>query len=142
MVKDLRHSGVWSAAEPAHFQPMQASSRMHANRMLSIRADNTRISHTTGHAPIGFGLLLLAGELASSDILFLSRRIRFLHKQGGMTGAHAVKIIGWGKENDVPYWLVANSWNTDWGEDGYFRILRGENHCDIEKAVVVGLPRL
>ncbi|EYC28864.1 hypothetical protein Y032_0007g3465 [Ancylostoma ceylanicum] len=41
----------------------------------------------------------------------------YIHKQGGMTGAHAVKIIGWGKENDVPYWLVANSWNTDWGED-------------------------
>ncbi|KIH63214.1 hypothetical protein ANCDUO_06489 [Ancylostoma duodenale] len=57
-----------------------------------------------------------------------------------MTGAHAVKIIGWGKENDVPYWLVANSWNTDWGENGYFRILRGENHCNIEKAVVIGVP--
>ncbi|RCN52252.1 papain family cysteine protease [Ancylostoma caninum] len=64
----------------------------------------------------------------------------YIHTEGQKTGAHAVKIIGWGKEKDVPYWLVANSWNTDWGEDGYFRILRGENHCNIEKAAVYGLP--
>ncbi|EPB70854.1 papain family cysteine protease [Ancylostoma ceylanicum] len=43
----------------------------------------------------------------------------YIHKDGGRpTGSHAVKIIGWGKENDVPFWLIANSWNSDWGEDG------------------------
>jgi len=31
---------------------------------------------------------------------------------------HAVKIIGWGVEKGTPYWLVANSWNTDWGDNG------------------------
>ena len=33
-------------------------------------------------------------------------------------GGHAVKMIGWGVDNGVPYWLVANSWNTDWAENG------------------------
>lgn len=37
-------------------------------------------------------------------------------------GGHAVRIIGWGVEDKVPYWLVANSWNTDWGDNG--RILK------------------
>ena len=37
-------------------------------------------------------------------------------------GGHAVRIIGWGVENKVPYWLVANSWNTDWGDNG--RVLK------------------
>ncbi|KIH55953.1 papain family cysteine protease, partial [Ancylostoma duodenale] len=64
----------------------------------------------------------------------------YIHTEGEMIGTHAVKIIGWGKENDVPYWLVANSWNTDWGENGYFRILRGENHCNIEKAALYPIP--
>ncbi|CAJ0928543.1 unnamed protein product [Ranitomeya imitator] len=34
------------------------------------------------------------------------------------------------------YWLAANSWGKDWGEDGYFRIVRGENECEIETFVV------
>lgn len=32
----------------------------------------------------------------------------------------------------VPYWLVANSWNDDFGEDGFFRIRRGSNTCNVE----------
>merc|ERR1712032_1620465 len=48
-------------------------------------------------------------------------------------GGHAVKIVGWGEESvkgffgtkTTPYWLVANSWNTSWGLDGYFKIKRG-----------------
>ena len=35
-----------------------------------------------------------------------------------MLGGHAIRILGWGTENGTPYWLVANSWNTDWGDKG------------------------
>ncbi|KIH67755.1 papain family cysteine protease [Ancylostoma duodenale] len=42
------------------------------------------------------------------------------HVAGAEVGGHVVKIIGWGSENDVPYWIMANSWNTDWGENGGF----------------------
>lgn len=36
----------------------------------------------------------------------------------------------------MKYWLCANSWGEDWGEGGLFRILRGENHCDIESFII------
>lgn len=49
-------------------------------------------------------------------------------------GGHAVKAVGWGTENGVDYWLVANSWNTSWGMDGFFKIRRGSNACGIEKS--------
>ncbi|RCN47320.1 papain family cysteine protease [Ancylostoma caninum] len=66
----------------------------------------------------------------------------YVHTSGKEEGGHAVKIIGWGKENGTPYWLIANSWNTDWGENGgYFRILRGSNHCKIEGNVAAGKIR-
>merc|ERR1711906_74261 len=40
-------------------------------------------------------------------------------------GGHAVKIVGWGTESGADCWLVANSWNTTWGDKGFFKILRG-----------------
>lgn len=52
-------------------------------------------------------------------------------------GGHAVRIIGWGEENRLKYWLCANSWGPDWGERGTFKILRGSNECQIEDRVVV-----
>jgi cathepsin B len=52
-------------------------------------------------------------------------------------GGHAVRILGWGEEGGKPYWLVANSWNRDWGDGGYFKILRG--NCGINLGVYGGL---
>ncbi|CAJ0594153.1 unnamed protein product [Cylicocyclus nassatus] len=76
-----------------------------------------------------------------SDFYFYKRGV-YVHKTGKQYGAHAVKIIGWGVENGVKYWLVANSWNYDWGEDGFFKILRGTNECNIESWVVAGAMKV
>jgi hypothetical protein len=43
---------------------------------------------------------------------------------------HAVEIVGFGVDNDTKYWTVRNSWGTDWGENGYFRILRTDSTND------------
>jgi len=56
-------------------------------------------------------------------------------------GGHAIKIIGWGVESGTPYWLVANSWNPDWGLKGFFKILRGQDECEIEDGFVAGIPK-
>ncbi|XP_018324864.1 cathepsin B [Agrilus planipennis] len=66
----------------------------------------------------------------------------YQHVQGKILGGHAIRILGWGVENNVPYWLIANSWNSDWGDNGYFKILRGQNHCGIEDSISAGLPKL
>eukprot|EP00094_Tigriopus_californicus_P012650 TCALIF_12228-PA protein Name:"Similar to ALEU Thiol protease aleurain (Arabidopsis thaliana)" AED:0.06 eAED:0.06 QI:0/0.8/0.66/0.83/0.8/0.83/6/134/431 len=51
---------------------------------------------------------------------------------------HAVTIVGYGVNNNVPYWYVKNSWGAKWGEeDGYFKIKRGESCYDIGKFAVV-----
>ncbi|KAJ8728192.1 hypothetical protein PYW08_016577 [Mythimna loreyi] len=64
----------------------------------------------------------------------------YKYTTGSKVGRHAVKLLGWGVENDLKYWLVANSWNSDWGDKGYFKILRGENHCGIENGAMGGTP--
>jgi C1A family cysteine protease len=43
---------------------------------------------------------------------------------GKKMGGHAVLIVGY--NDDEQYFIVKNSWGTDWGEDGYFRIAYSE----------------
>jgi len=64
----------------------------------------------------------------------------YQYQTGNMLGGHAVKILGWGTLNGTPYWLVANSWNPDWGNNGYFLILRGQDECGIEDSISAGVP--
>jgi cathepsin B len=60
----------------------------------------------------------------------------YQNKGGSMLGGHAIRIVGWGVDSGTKYWKVANSWNKFWGENGYFRILRGSDECGIESQVV------
>ena len=66
----------------------------------------------------------------------------YSHTTGQALGGHAIRILGWGVENGTPFWEVANSWNSDWGNQGYFRIARGSDECGIESGVVAGEPSL
>ncbi|XP_063959356.1 cathepsin B-like [Lytechinus pictus] len=65
----------------------------------------------------------------------------YQHTTGSELGGHAIKILGWGVEDGTDYWLVANSWNSEWGDNGFFKILRGENECGIEGDINFGTPK-
>ncbi|KAI9071801.1 hypothetical protein K1719_046233 [Acacia pycnantha] len=52
------------------------------------------------------------------------------YKSGIFTGScgteldHGVTAIGYGVSDNTEYWLVKNSWGTEWGEEGYIRMQR------------------
>jgi len=52
---------------------------------------------------------------------------------------HCVQIVGWDQTSDgTPYWIVKNSWGTDWGLSGYIWIVRNQDMCGIaEEATFV-----
>lgn len=49
---------------------------------------------------------------------------------------HALLIVGYNNTGSTPYWIIKNSWNQSWGENGYFRIAKGEGSCGLNNAVV------
>jgi len=46
---------------------------------------------------------------------------------------HCVQTVGYDTADN--YWLVRNSWNTDWGEEGYIRLEMGKNICKIANEI-------
>jgi cathepsin B len=59
---------------------------------------------------------------------------------GEKIGGHAIEIVGWGNENNIPFWIIKNSWGDKWGDKGYFRIQRGTNECKIEENCITCVP--
>ncbi|XP_063917056.1 cathepsin B-like [Zophobas morio] len=85
----------------------------------------------------------LDGGFAVHDDFFSYKSGVYQYTSGKFAGSHNVKIVGWGTEDGTPYWLVANSWGAGWGDlEGFFKILRGENHCGVEGDILAGEPKI
>jgi len=64
----------------------------------------------------------------------------YQHVSGGLKGGHAIKVLGWGNEDGLDYYLCANSWGPSWGLEGFFKIKVGD--CKIDHAAYACKPNL
>lgn len=44
---------------------------------------------------------------------------------------HCVQLVGYDASGSTPYWIIRNSWNTDWGVSGYIWLKMGSNLCGV-----------
>uniref|UniRef100_A0A671VJ40 Cathepsin S n=1 Tax=Sparus aurata TaxID=8175 RepID=A0A671VJ40_SPAAU len=80
------------------------------------------------------------GTIGPISVAVDSSRLEFIfYKRGVYSDAyctknldHAMLAVGYGTLNGQDYWLVKNSWGTNWGEEGYIRMARNKNdQCGI-----------
>ena len=59
---------------------------------------------------------------------------------------HAVAIVGYGTDHEntecQQYWILKNSWGTDWGEGGFFRLCREDQNMALGTCNVRSEPMI
>lgn len=74
--------------------------------------------HLYDHGPVWAGVCLTLPEFAYYDTGIIEESCGYRHLD------HAVLIVGYGIDDEGDeYWLVQNSWGTEWGEGGLARVL-------------------
>eukprot|EP00494_Astrolonche_serrata_P001564 UN01570 len=104
------------------------SSKVRGGTMYNLKSVDAMMSDIATNGPI------TAQFMVHQD--FLSYKSGVYQHKGvdAPLGGHAIKIIGYGTDSasGLDYWTVANSWNEEWGDKGFFKIVRGKNNCQIE----------
>lgn len=96
-------------------------------------------SHSMLAAATQYGVLGVAMD-ASPLQFYKSGVITNVSECSEVLSNHAVAIVGYGVDDGVEYWKVRNSYGTQFGEEGYFRIERFHGaqgaQCGISGCVV------
>ncbi|KAL3628195.1 hypothetical protein CASFOL_027241 [Castilleja foliolosa] len=68
----------------------------------------------------------VTATIAAGTLDFSHHRKGIFKGECGTEMNHAVTIVGYGKTScGTKYWIAKNSWGSNWGENGYIRLLRG-----------------
>jgi len=87
------------------------------------------------HGPLAVGIQPDEDFMFYSDGIYRSASRANSSHTGGFEWEpvnHGVLLVGWGEEDGQKYWRIQNSWGPDWGEEGFFRIARGEDEIAVE----------
>lgn len=65
-----------------------------------------------------------------------------IHPETDSVGAkpsHAITVVGYGEDSGKKYWIIQNSWGSQWGHHGMARIARGVDALGMESGGIVAV---
>jgi cathepsin X len=97
----------------------------HTDQYGKVKGEEAMMQEIYQRGPIACGIAVPAAlENYTSGI--------FEDKTGDTNIVHDISVVGFGVEDGTKYWTVRNSWGTHFGEQGFFRVVRGVNNLAIE----------
>jgi len=105
--------GTCKADDYTHYNPIDSF-------QLIKQGNETALEIATVYRPVSVAV-------QASQVAFQFYSGGILDGRCGTTVDHAVIVVGYGVESSSKYWIIKNSWGTDWGESGYARICKDCN---------------
>jgi len=91
------------------------------------RNEGEMVDYLVAHGPLSICVDAEPWQFYSGGILTAS--------QCSTSIDHCVEAIGYNMNSNPPYWIVRNSWGTDWGIQGYIYLQYGQNTCAMAEVV-------
>lgn len=99
---------------------IQKSQKYYVTGWVDVQPFNeTRLTETLYHK----GPIAVAIDASSKEFRFYKSGV---FNKCGLDLDHAVLLVGYGVEDDKPYYTIKNSWGEQYGDKGYIKISRGE----------------
>nr|XP_018911568.1 PREDICTED: cathepsin B-like [Bemisia tabaci] len=73
-----------------------------------------------------------------SDFLNYKRGVYHPTSKAVLLGDLVLRIVGWGTEGGVNYWLAAGVWGPRWGDAGFVKLRRRDKKLNMEDRMYVG----
>jgi cathepsin X len=114
---------------------VQNSKKYHVLSNGMVNGEANMQAEIFARGPIACGMAVTAAFEAYTGGIFVDTT-------GKKDMDHEISIVGWGVDSTsgTKYWIGRNSWGTYWGENGWFRLVRGTNNLGIESDCDFAVP--
>ncbi|XP_066986008.1 cathepsin L-like isoform X4 [Macrobrachium rosenbergii] len=119
--------------DKCHFNKTMA--QVTVNGSVELPQDETMLAKwLVKNGPVSIGINANALQFYVGGV---SHPLKFLCNPKNLD--HGMLIVGYGVHTTKylhrkqPYWIVKNSWGSDWGEQGYYLVYRGDGTCGVNQ---------